>query len=194
MPWITNEDAAIKAKLQGIHVSDSNATALGFPVGVRFRLPENEVADATFPIIIIERTRVDRDAGREHRGTVVLGYTPEGYSSSSSYLAVDPIPYLIEYQVTVYTRKQRHASDIAAALSAVDYLHPRWAYLEVPEDGTTRRLEVAGGPEFRAGRDSLGKRLWQVDYLLQVSSELLGEVAEIRPVETVEINTKPLGL
>lgn len=193
MPWIINEDAAIKAKLQDIVVTDENAPAAGLPVDVRFRLPENEVADATFPLIVVERTRADRDAAREHRGTVVLGYTPEGYDAAASYLAVDPIPYTIEYQVTVYARKQRHAMNIAATLATTDYLHPRWAYLEVPEDGTIRRLEVAGGPEFTAGRDAHGKRLWQVDYLVQVSSELLGEIAEIQPVETVVITTEPLG-
>ncbi|ORT58168.1 hypothetical protein [Streptomyces sp. CB03238] len=193
MPWIENEDAAIKAKLQGIFVNDTNTPAGGLPVDVRFRLPENELATATFPLILIERTRAEPDHQAEHRGTVVLGYTPEGQDSASTYLATDPIPYLIEYQVTVYARKQRHAANIAHALSGRDYLHPRWAYLEVPEDGTVRRLEVAGGPEFHDGRDAQGKRLWQVDYLIQVSAELLDEIAAIKPVQTVELNTHPLG-
>jgi hypothetical protein len=193
MPWITNEDAAIKAKLQGLVVKDTNAPTEGLPVDVRFRLPENELAAATFPLIVIERTRVEPDHEREHRGTVELGYTPEGYDSTKSYLAPDPIPYLFEYQVTVYTRKQRHAASITQALSTRDYLHPRWAYLEVPQDGTVRRLEVAGGPEFNEGRDTQGKRLWQVDYLLHVSAELLDEIAEIKLVQTVDITTHPLG-
>lgn len=193
MPWIANEDAAIKAKLQGIVVNDTNAPAGGLPVDVRFRLPENELATATFPLIVIERTRADPDHQAEHRGSVMLGYTPEGYDSASSHLAADPIPYLIEYQVTVYTRKQRHAAHISQTLSARDYLHPRWAYLEVPQDSTVRRLEVAGGPEFNEGRDEQGKRLWQVDYLLRVSTELLDEVSVVKPVKTVAINTHPLG-
>jgi hypothetical protein len=193
MPWIANEDAAMKAKLQGITVNDTNAPVGGLPVGVRFRLPENELATATFPLIVIERTRAEPDHQREHRGIVELGYTPEGHDSASAYLATDPIPYLIEYQVTVYARRQRHAAHIAQTLSARDYLHPRWAYLEVPEDGTVRRLEVAGGPEFNDGRDGQGKRLWQVDYLLHVSAELLDEVSAIKPVQTVELTTHPLG-
>jgi hypothetical protein len=193
MPWITNEDAAIKAKLEGLVVKDTNAPADGLPVAVRFRLPENELATATFPLVVIERTRIEPDHDREHRGTVELGYTPEGYDSDKSYLAADPIPYTFEYQVTVYTRKQRHAAAIAQMFSGRDYLHPRWAYLEVPQDGTVRRLEVAGGPEFSEGRDSQGKRLWQVDYLLHVSAELLDEIAEIKPVQTVDLTTHPLG-
>ncbi|MEU0213611.1 hypothetical protein ABZ281_00335 [Streptomyces sp. NPDC006265] len=193
MPWIANEDAAIKAKLQGIVVNDTNAPVDGLPVDVRFRLPENELATATFPLIVIERTRVEPDHQAEHRGTVQLVYTPEGYDSASSYLATDPIPYVFEYQVTVYARKQRHAANIVQMLSTRDYLHPRWAYLEVPQDGTVRRLEVAGGPEFNEGRDSQGKRLWQVDYLLHVSAELLDEIGVIQPVQTVELTTHPLG-
>ncbi|WP_063728980.1 hypothetical protein [Streptomyces sp. RTd22] len=193
MSWIANEDAAIKAKLQGLVVKDTNTPAEGLPVDVRFRLPENELATSTFPIIVIERTRVEPDHQREHRGTVELGYTPEGYDTAKSYLTADPIPYLFEYQVTVYARKQRHAANIAQMLSVRDYLHPRWAYLEVPQDGTVRRLEVAGGPEFNEGRDSQGKRLWQVDYLLHLSAELLDEIAEIKPVQTVELTTHPLG-
>ncbi|MET9119949.1 hypothetical protein [Streptomyces sp. NPDC004528] len=193
MPWIVNEDAAVKAKLQGIHVKDTNAPVAGLPVDVRFRLPEHELATATYPLIVIERSRIAHDSEREHRGVVELSYTPEGYDPASSYLATDPIPYLIEYQVTVYARKQRHAASIVQTLSSRDYLHPRWAYLEVPEDGTIRRLELAGGPEFNDGRDSDGKRLWQVDYLIQVSSELLDEISEITPVETVVLTTETLG-
>ncbi|MFK0015750.1 hypothetical protein [Streptomyces sp. NPDC091027] len=193
MPWIANEDAAIKAKLQGIFVNDTNAPVGGLPVEVRFRLPENELATATFPLITIERTRVEPDHQSEHRGTVILGYTPEDHADTDSHLATDPIPYLIEYQVTVYARKQRHAVNVAQTLSARERLHPRWAFLEVPQDGTVRRLEVAGGPEFTDGRDAQGKRLWQVDYLVHVSAELLDEIAVIEPVETVAITTHPLG-
>ncbi|MGD6750341.1 hypothetical protein [Streptomyces sp. BH105] len=192
MPWIADEDAAIKAKLQGLAVNDTNAPTGGLPVDVRFRLPDNELATATFPLIVIERTRAEPDHAREHRGVVQLGYTPEGYDANADYLATDPIPYLFEYQATVYARKQRHVAEIARMLSARDYLHPRWAYLEVPQDGTVRRLEVAGGPEFTEGRDPQGKRLWQVDYLLHVSAELLDDIAEIKAVQTVDLTTHPL--
>lgn len=79
MPWIINEGAAVKAKFRGVAVNDTNASTWGLPVEVRFGLPENELSAATFPLIVIERTRTEPDHVREHRGVIQLGYTPEGY-------------------------------------------------------------------------------------------------------------------
>ncbi|WP_274916894.1 hypothetical protein [Streptomyces sp. WZ-12] len=190
MPWLRNEDAAIRRKLHGLSVKDGDA---GLPVGVRFSLPENELADQAFPLIIIERTRASRDPSREWRGDVQLKYAPEGYEpwpdmadpSASPYFTRDPIPYLIDYQVTVLARKQQHIAELAALLSAFEYLPARFGFLEVPEDGTVRSLDLIGGPEFPAGWDEHRKRLFQAVYLVRVTSEVLGEVKKAHSVEKV---------
>ncbi|MFI1796557.1 hypothetical protein ACH427_04255 [Streptomyces sp. NPDC020379] len=190
MPWLRNEDAAIRRKLQGLSVKDGTVE---LPVGVRFSLPETELADQTFPLVILERTRAERDPSREWRGTVQLKYAPEGRRpwgdmtdpSASPYYTRDPIPYLIEYQVTVLARKQQHITDLTGTLAEFSYLPARFGYLEIPEDGTVRSLDLAGGPEFVTGWDEYRKRLFQAVYLVRVTSEVLGEVTEATPVKEV---------
>ncbi|WP_032916698.1 hypothetical protein [Streptomyces rimosus] len=189
MPWLLNEDAALRKKLQGLTVKDG---ALELPVGVRFSYPESELADQTFPLIILERTRAVRDPRREARGVVQLGYAPEGRASwpgmedgtASPYYTDNPIPYRIEYQVNVLCRKQAHLTDLVARLSAVDFLPVRFGYLEVPEDGTVRSLELEG-PEFHTGWDENQKRLVTAVYLVSVTSEVLGTVSTPTPVKKV---------
>lgn len=190
MPWLLNEDAAMRRKLQGLTVQDGT---LELPVGVRFSMPEGELADQTFPLIVIERTRAQRDPRREARGRIQLGYAPEGLAewddmtspSHSPYFTENPIPYLVDYQITVMTRKQSHASALTAKLSAVEYLPVRFGYLEIPEDGTIRSMEISGGPEFHNGWDEYQKRLFQVVYLAQITSEVLGAVHVPKKVEEV---------
>lgn len=190
MPWLLNEDAAMRRKLQGLVITDGT---LELPVGVRFSLPEGELADQTFPLIVIERTRAQRDPRREARGRVQLGYAPEGLDvwddmkdpSRSPYFTENPIPYLVEYQVTVMARKQSHITYLTAKLASVEYLPARFGYLEIPEDGTIRSVELSGGPEFHTGWDEYRKRLFQAVYLTQITSEVLGSVYVPTKVEEV---------
>ncbi|MDJ0463137.1 hypothetical protein [Streptomyces sp. H27-C3] len=190
MPWLLNEDAAMRRKLQGLTVTDGT---LELRVGVRFSFPEGELADQTFPLIIIERTKAHRDPRREARGRVQLGYAPEGLAdwgdmtnpSESPYFTNNPIPYLVDYQVTVMARKQSHITNLTAKLAAVEYLPVRFGYLEIPEDGTIRSMELSGGPEFHTGWDEYQKRLFQVAYLAQITSEVLGAVYVPTKVEEV---------
>ncbi len=190
MPWLLNEDAAMRRKLQGLVTADG---ALELPVGVRFSLPESELADQTFPLVIIERLRAQRDPRREARGRVQLNYAPEGLEpwddmknpSLSPYFTENPIPYLVDYQVTVMGRKQSHITDLTAKLAEVEYLPARFGYLEIPEDGTIRSMELSGGPEFHTGWDEYRKRLFQAVYLVQITSEVLGGVYVPKKVEEV---------
>lgn len=197
MPWLANEDAAIKAKLLGLSVADTNTPEFGMPVDVRFGLPEQEIATMTFPLLVIERHDADRDPEREARGTISLQYAPEGYElwpedESSPFITTNPIPYTITYQVTAYARKQWHLTELAAKLSVFERLPARFGFLVIPQDKTVRRLDLIGGPEFSQGRDEQGKRLWQLTYLLSVSSEVLSTVTEVIDVETVVTTVEPL--
>ena len=52
MPYIINEDKALKTLVSGITVSDSgNATR---PVGVWFGQPDNEIRQQSYPYITID--------------------------------------------------------------------------------------------------------------------------------------------
>ncbi len=189
MPWLINEDRALKAKLQGLTVTDVNAPT-GRPVPVRYRVPESELAKQTFPLIVIEHAGLEKADDREHRGNILLPYAPEGSTpwwqptdsgwdvSASPYLADFPIPYDIRYRVLVFTRESWHDIALASSLAQFDRIPARFGFLTIPEDGTVRRVDLLGGPELVDTRDEDGKRLFRREYLISVSSEMLPSEAQ----------------
>jgi hypothetical protein len=189
MPWLINEDRAVKAKLQGLTVTDANAPA-GRDVPVRYRVPESELAKQTFPLVVIEHSGIEKADDREHRGWVRLPYAPEGSPAwwadgatsydvtESPYLVEYPIPYDLRYRVLVFTRTSNHDIALAAALAQTDRIPARFGFLEIPEDGTVRRLDLLGGPALVDTRDENGKRLFRREYLISVSSEMTSSVAQ----------------
>jgi hypothetical protein len=189
LPWLINEDRAVKAKLQGLSVTDANAPD-GRPVEVRYRVPEVELAKQTFPLIVIEHAGIEKADEREHRGQVWLPYAPEGTTGwwedgttsydvrDSRYLVDYPIPYDIRYRISVFTRLSEHDIVLASRMAQPDKVPARFGFLEIPEDGTVRRLDLLGGPELADSRDENGKRLFRREYLISVSSEMLPAVAD----------------
>lgn len=187
MPWLRNEDAALKAKLQNLTVVDGNAPG-GRPVPVRYRLPQDELANLSYPIIIIEHAGMLPDSEREHRGYIQLPYAPEGFTpwynspanadvTLSPYYAPFPMPWRLNYQITLYARfMTNHIMPLRAQLAGTDYLHPKFAYLNVPQDGTVRSMFLLGGPEDGYAHDEDGKRLVKVTYLVSVFAELAENV------------------
>jgi hypothetical protein len=188
MPWLINEDRAVKAKLQGLTVTDVNAPD-GRAVAVRYRVPESELAQQTFPLIVIEHAGIDKADEREHRGYVHLPYAPEGAEkwwnpddpsydvTKSPYIVEFPIPYDLRYRIVVFSRTYWHDMALAAALAQHDRIPARFGFLSIPEDGTVRRLDLLGGPELVDTRDEDGKRLFRREYLISVSSEMLPATA-----------------
>jgi hypothetical protein len=212
MPWINNEDAALKVKLQGITVVDANNPSRKVPV--RYRLPEDELATLTYPCIIIEHLGLFPAPEREHSGYIQLGYAPEvqntvpqpttpipvniynndpvngtwtsypewwpsqnenvGDPNLSPYYAWFPTPYNFDYQVTVYARKMPgHLQNIMNTLATATYLPYHFGYLNIPQDGTQRKLFVIGGPEISYGKDNNDKRLLKATYRVRVETELV---------------------
>jgi hypothetical protein len=189
LPWLINEDRAVKAKLQGLSVTDANAPD-GRPVPVRYRIPEVELATQTFPLIVVEHAGIEKADEREHRGPVYLPYAPEGTTrwwaegdtsydvTQSPYLVDYPIPFDLRYRVMVFTRLAEHDIALASLMMQRDRIPARFGFLEIPEDGTVRRLDLLGGPELADTRDENGKRLFRREYLISVSSEMLQSVAD----------------
>jgi hypothetical protein len=207
MPWLRNEDAALKLKLQGLTVADGNAPAGGRTVPVRYLLPEDELAALSYPIIVIEHVGLYPDPEREHRGRIQLPYAPEGYQpwysgpanalvSSSPYYADFPMPYNFDYQVTLYARfMTQHVQPLVASLATERYLPAKFGYLNIPQDGTVRSMFLQGGPDFDYGKDEDDKRMIRVTYRIRVFSELVQGVKSmvayggtLVPVNTVNID------
>ncbi|MGW3153715.1 hypothetical protein [Streptomyces sp. NPDC001089] len=196
MPFLLNEDKALKAKLQGLVVHDATS-GMGRKVTVRYRNPEYELADASYPLVLISHSRISRDEEREHRGFVNLHYAPEGYEpwadmtdpTQSPYMAQMPVPLNVDYQIDAYARKETHLIEMTGALSGFHLLPSRFGYLPVGEDGTVRRLDLLGGPEYSESKDERGKRLFVSTWLIRVSSEIfLSDIQTLTPAQRVLIS------
>ena len=188
---------------------DGNAPAGGRPVPVRYRLPQDELANLSYPIIIIEHAGLYPAPEREHRGYIQLPYAPEGYQpwysgpdnawvADSPYYSYFPMPYNFDYIITLYARfMAQHVQPLAATLATERYLPAKFGYLDVPQDGTVRSMFLQGGPEFGYGKDEDGKRMISVTYRVRVFSELVGDIQSmvayggtLVPVNTVDIDLR----
>lgn len=184
MPWLLNEDAALKFKLQGMTVTDATSPPNGRKVKVRYRLPETEVANLDYPCIILEFLGAFGAPEREHRsGPINLPYTPEGYSGPGPFrVPWYPIPYNLDYQVTVLSRLARdHHFPLLARMQMPDKLPYHWGQIIIPQDNTVRTMILSGGPDTPYGVDEDGKRLFTAVYRVRIFSELYGPVTDLSP-------------
>lgn len=168
MPFILNEDAALKTLLQGITVSDAGNASR--PVAVYYGQPDKDIRTQSYPYITLDLVGVREDIERAHRGIIETTYTPEGVDGTKTYTTDFPIPVDLIYQVSTWARQPRHDRQIMASLFFPGRLPFRFGQLPVPEDGTNRRLDMLGFSK----RDTTegGKRLFSNVYNLRVSSEL----------------------
>lgn len=204
IPWLFNEDMALKQKLQGIQVFDKNDPN-GRNVKVRFRLPETEISNLDFPIIVISHNGWYLATEREHRGFTNLPYAPENFApwwddsggaavaqfkpTDSPYFSYFPLPYNFDYIIDVYTRFMfEHAMPIISQLAAPNRLDPKFGFLDIPQDGTKRTMQLLGGPDFYTQEDENGKRLFQISYLIRVFSELVPAIVQAALANIVNID------
>jgi len=169
MPFLLNEDAALKTLLTGITVADSGNSAR--PVGVYYGQPDKEIRQQSYPYITIDLVGVSEDPTRAHRGYVPLTYTPEGVDTTNINRINYPIPVDLIYQVSTWARQPRHDRQLIAALFSPGRLPLRFGQLPIPQDGTNRRVDVLGFSK----RDFIEseKRLFSNVYNIRISSELL---------------------
>lgn len=168
MPFILNEEAALKTLLSGITVSDSGNSAR--PVGVYYGQPDKEIRQQAYPYITIDLVSVTEDTTRAHRGYVPLTYTPEGVDTTNVTHTNFPIPVDLVYQVSTWSRQPRHDRQLIAALYSPGRLPLRFGQIPIPEDGTNRRVDILGFSK----RDFIEseKRLFNNVYNIRISSEL----------------------
>jgi hypothetical protein len=183
MPFILNEEAALKTLLTGITVSDTGNSAR--PVGVYYGQPDKEIRQQSYPYITIDLVGVREDFERAHRGYVPLTYTPEGVDTTNINMVNFPIPVDLIYQVSTWARQPRHDRQLIAALYSPGRLPLRFGQLPIPEDGTDRRIDVLGFSK----RDFIEseKRLFNNVYNIRISSELFTD----QLVEAYKVTQQP---
>lgn len=210
------ESRALKKKLQGVRVTAS-AYPAGREVFVGFVEPDLEIRNATYPGIYISYAGMSKANDREVRGPTNLQYAPAGWPAdvpvpadfgdkdstetrpwnetfdrlTSPYrVAEHPIPYNLDFNITVLTRNYQQMFEIISQLDEIEYIPARFGGLEVPEDGTVRTLDLLGGPETAPIRDEDGKRLLQSVYSVRVTAELgLHDIEQVKRVVNVNITT-----
>ncbi len=206
------ESDALRTKLSTVTVTASNYPA-GRPVPVTFVNPDFELRAAAYPGIYLSYAGMAKASDREHRGRARLEYAPAGLPTTtpvpvdiedktnnstepwdntfdrhtSPYMLDEtPIPYNLDFNVTVLTRNYQQMFEIISQLATLDYLPARFGGLEVPEDGTIRTLDLLGGPNTSTLTDEDGKRLLQSVYSVRVTAELsLYDVREINRASEV---------
>jgi hypothetical protein len=187
MPFILNEDAALKAKLTGITVADAKNSAR--PVGVWFGQPDLEIREQSYPYLTIEMIDISEDTARAHRGYIPLPYTPEGFATGTVVYSDYPIPVDIYYQVSSYSRNPRHDRQIISAILK-NKLPMRFNYLEIPQDKTVRPVDLLGYTKRDTAEEN--KRLFVNIFSIKVASEILPEklTSAISAVASVNITSK----
>ena len=212
IPFLLSEDSALKLKLQDMTVTDLESQANAGngkgkfpngqrPVKCRFRLPEDDIVSLDFPLIVIELTQLTFASDRAIQGgRNYLPYAPEGEPGwwgdntswsvdDSPYMLGDwPVPYYIDYKISVYSRLARdHHLPLISRMMQADKLPARNGYLTIPQDGTSRYLTVTGGPEteyqtYDTGvGDSNQKRLVVAVWTIRITTEIVGPVTNMTP-------------
>ena len=177
MPFLINEDEALKNMLKGITVADGGNSAR--PVAVFYGQPDKDITQQVYPYITLDLVGIREDTERAHRGYVPLTYVPEGlqpsYDGSGNMIqkVSYPIPVDLVYQISTWARQPRHDRQIIAALFAPGRLPLRFGQLTIEADNTMRRLDVLGFSK----RDTTegGKRLFSNVYNIRISAELFTE-------------------
>jgi hypothetical protein len=186
MPFILNEDKALKLMLTGVTVSDSGNSAR--PVGVWFGQPDLEIRAQSYPYMTIDFLGYNEDFERSHRGEIQMPYFPEGANTTQQYMTEFPIPVYLDYQITTWARQPRHDRQIMAEMATGQRIPLRYGLLIVPEDKTVRRLDFLGFTK-KDTTDENGKRLFSNAYTVRISAEILPVVLE-QMIEVTETNVQ----
>jgi hypothetical protein len=194
MSFILAEDAALKAHVTGLTVSDEKQAAR--PVSVWFGFPDVEIRTQTFPFITIQLLDIVHATDRQHSGVVydsdLQGTAPIVGSKLYSYEY--PVAYDLVYQVTSFSRHPRH--DRALATQLLRKFPGHRGFLPVPNDmGTSTAYRHMFMDNFtkldRAEGENGNKRLLRNIYTLRVVSEMTPDTAQtaIDAVTSVSINS-----
>jgi hypothetical protein len=189
MPFILNEDKALKTLLTGITVSDDKNASR--PVGVWFGQPDVEIRAQAYPYITIDLINVQEAYDRAARGILSsLDYTPEDFEpidEGYGELIPFPIPYNLDYQISTFARHPRHDRQILSELHRVG-LTSRYNSLDIEEDGTVRFFYVM--QTMKRDRTEEDRRLFCNIFNIRVHSELyLGTNTAYKLVDQVNVSS-----
>lgn len=192
--FLLAEDAALKNQFSQITVSDDrNATR---PVNIFFRYPDNET-ERSYPFITIELIDIVHSLQRQHSDVLLYGptgtaasalesapnamnYWPSTMSDFSAYepdsdvvMSHEFIPVDLLYQVSTFTRSALHDRQLTGQILS-RAARFRYGFIAIPEDGTTRRLDLLDWitADLLDPEAGYRKRIFRKIYTLQMNAEL----------------------
>lgn len=195
--FLLAEDAALKARFSTLKVSDDRNGARA--VQVFFRYPEAET-ERTYPFLTIEMIDIVHARNRQHSETQIvypkvgvddradflkspdaMKYWPSRVSNMENITATGKdfiisnefVPVDLLYQVSTFTRSALHDRQLSSQMLST--ITPfRKGFIEVPEDGTIRRLDLLDWTTADLLDSEAGyrKRIFRKIYTLQMSAEI----------------------
>lgn len=197
--FLLAEDEAIKAKMSGIVLSDN--TPGGNPVTVFYGMP-SAGRETRYPFITVDLLSVDHATDLQSSDQPVTPtYWPDTTTDAKTLFATPPpsnfqlttweyIPVWLTYQVMTHTRFAQHDRQLHGILLQTGRIPFRWGSLEIPADGTTRRLDLLGWNQSDTleRTDKETKRIWRKAYSVRCNAELTPfNVFQIQTVATVSV-------
>jgi hypothetical protein len=194
------EDNALKQRLSNVFVTDDKSNERVLEVFYRF--PERET-EKLYPFITIERIGLQHATNRQEseQTYTYLGDDPRStlryYPSELNEQEIaqlagtgrismtQPVPVDLMYQVTTYARNPIHDVQITALLLR-RVLPFRRGFIEVPEDGTIRRLDLLNWQQSDIADQEAGyrKRIFRKIFTLSMSAEIA--TSDLRLVRAVD--------
>lgn len=197
--FLLAEDAALKARFSNLTVTDDRDVAR--PVKVFFRYPDGETEKA-YPFITIEMIDLVHARNRQHSESMLV-YTSATSSGSASYPNTGPdkltywpsrkanmqdvegandvdfiistefVPVDLLYQVSTFTRSAIHDRQLSAQMLST-IVPFRKGFIDIPEDGTIRRLDLLDWTtaDLLDSESGYRKRIFRKIYTLQMSAEI----------------------
>jgi hypothetical protein len=195
--FLLAEDAALKARFSTLKVSDDRNGARA--VQVFFRYPEAET-ERTYPFLTIEMIDIVHARNRQHSETQIvypktgiqdraeflkspdaMKYWPSRISNMETIPATNKdfivsnefVPVDLLYQVSTFTRSALHDRQLSSQMLST-IVPFRKGFIEVPEDGTVRRLDLLDWTTADLLDSEAGyrKRIFRKIYTLQMTAEI----------------------
>ena len=197
--FLRAEDAALKKRISHIAVTDDRNVER--VCGVFFRYP-HDVTEKAYPFLTIDLLSINHATDRQTSETTysytadTSGMTPaqiqansndltyypstlnkagmDALSTAGTYLQTEAfVPVDLMYQVTSYCRSQDHDRQLTATLLRRVFPFRR-GFIEIPEDGTMRRLDLMSWSTSNIldQESAYTKRIFRKVYTLRMNAEI----------------------
>jgi hypothetical protein len=205
--FLLAEDAAVKARFSTLTVTDDRNAER--PVSVFYRYPEGET-EKKYPFITVELLDIAHDTSRQlsetyyyysnsasasSRGDFINYYPSEmnatdlqGSASAGVYMRVESFtPVTLVYQISTFARSAMHDRQLTSKI--LRRVMPfRRGFIEVPEDNTIRRFDLAGwsASDLLDQEAGFKKRIFRKVFTVQMSAEMpTSDLVSIKQVTSV---------